>query len=75
MTLALNLQRQPVYHALLASRLFGLENLRRRIWEQGQRSGTPVWANTFAHRITANGYHQTRSSASIIHAARSGIYC
>jgi hypothetical protein len=35
----------PRWHALLASRLVGLEELRRRIWEQGQRSGTPVWVS------------------------------
>jgi tetratricopeptide (TPR) repeat protein len=33
------------YHALLASRLVGLEDLRRRIWEQGHRSGTPIWVS------------------------------
>ena len=33
------------WHALLASRTLGLEDLRRRIWEQGQRSGTPVWVS------------------------------
>ena len=38
-------QKQPHWHALLASRLVGLEGLRRRIWEQGQRSGTPVWVS------------------------------
>jgi len=36
---------QPRWHALLASRLLGLEELRQRIWEQGQRSGTPVWVS------------------------------
>ena len=33
------------WRALLASGLLGLEDLRRRIWEQGQRSGTPVWVS------------------------------
>jgi hypothetical protein len=37
--------QQPQWHALLASRLLGLEDLRHRIWEQGQRSGTPVWVS------------------------------
>jgi tetratricopeptide (TPR) repeat protein len=41
---------------MIASRLVGLEDLRRRIWEQGQRGGTPVWASEidakeeFAHK-------------------------
>ena len=37
--------QQPKWHALLASRLLGLEDLRHRIWEQGQQSGTPVWVS------------------------------
>ena len=40
-----NLAPQPHHHALLASRLFGLDDLRRRIWTQGQRSGMPVWVS------------------------------
>lgn len=38
-------ETQLQWHALLASRLLGLEDLRLRIWEQGQRSGTPVWVS------------------------------
>ena len=34
---------RPQWHALLASRLTGLEDLRARIWEQGQRSDAPIW--------------------------------
>ena len=37
--------QQPQWHTLLVSRLLGLEDVRRRIWEQGQRSGTPVWVS------------------------------
>ncbi len=40
-----NPKQQPQWCALLASRLLGLENIRRRIWEQGRRSGTPVWVS------------------------------
>jgi hypothetical protein len=39
---------QSGWHALLASRLVGLEELRRRIWEEGQRSGSPVWVSEIA---------------------------
>lgn len=35
----------PKWDALIASRLVSLEDLRLRIWEQGQRSGTPVWVS------------------------------
>jgi tetratricopeptide (TPR) repeat protein len=40
-------KQQPEYHALLASRLRGngIEDLRARIWEQGNRGGTPVWVS------------------------------
>ena len=38
-------RNRPQWHALLASRLTGLEDLRARIWEQGQRSGAPIWAS------------------------------
>ena len=43
--LALENPEQRQYHALLASRLVGLEDLRRRIWEQGRRCGTPIWVS------------------------------
>lgn len=33
------------WHALLASRLMGLDDLRYRIWEQGQRCGAPIWVS------------------------------
>lgn len=33
------------YHALLASRIVGLEDVRARIWEQGQIVGAPVWVS------------------------------
>lgn len=39
------LLNQSQWHALLASRLLGIEDLRRRIWEQGQRNATPVWVS------------------------------
>src|SRR5215831_11289704 len=41
----------PHYHALLASRLKDLGELRRRIWEQGQRSGTPVWVSEIDAKV------------------------
>lgn len=39
------MNRHLKWHALLASRLLGLEDLRHRIWERGQRSGTPIWVS------------------------------
>ncbi|GMT47133.1 MAG: hypothetical protein IEMM0007_0699 [bacterium] len=37
-----------VYQAFLASRLKGLEELRSHIWEQGQKSGFPIWVSEFS---------------------------
>jgi tetratricopeptide (TPR) repeat protein len=51
-------QLQPSrYQAFLASRLHGLEDLRARIWEQGQRNGTPVWVSEIDTKDVFAGKH------------------
>lgn len=40
----------PSYLAFLASRLQGLDDIRSHIWEQGRKSGFPIWVSEFSSR-------------------------
>jgi tetratricopeptide (TPR) repeat protein len=45
----------PRWHALLASRLVGLEDIRARIWELGQRSARPIWVSEIVAKDAFSG--------------------